>query len=46
MAINRGLQRDDGLAAADVALEQRFIGAGLFQVGGDFAEDRFCAAVG
>ena len=36
-----GLERDDGFAAADVALEQAVHRSGLFQVGGDFREDAF-----
>ncbi len=36
-----GLQRDDGFAAADVALQQAVHGRGLFEVGGDFREDAF-----
>src|SRR6267378_4495977 len=36
-----GLQRDDGFAAADVALEETVHRRGLFQVGGDFGEDAF-----
>ena len=34
-----GLERDDGLAAADVALEETIHGSGLFKVGGDFRQD-------
>ncbi len=33
-----GLQRDDGLAGADVALQQAAHGAGLAHVGNDLAE--------
>ena len=36
-----GLQGDDGFTAADVALEEAVHGAGLFKVGGDFAENAF-----
>src|SRR5271169_4897655 len=36
---DRGLQGDDGFAAADVALEEAVPGGGLFEVGGDFGED-------
>ena len=38
---DRGLQRDDGLAAADVALQQAIHGRGLFEICGDFREDAF-----
>src|SRR5882724_9708676 len=38
---NRGLQRDDGFAAADVTLEEAVHRGGLFEVGGDFGEDAF-----
>ena len=41
-----GLERDDGLAAADVALQEAIHRGGLFEVGGNFAKTRFCAAVG
>jgi len=36
-----GLERDDGFAAADVALEEAVHGRGLFEVGCDFGEDAF-----
>src|SRR5713101_353037 len=36
-----GLQGDDGLAAADVALKKTIHGRRLFEVGGDFGEDAF-----
>ena len=35
----RGLEGDDGLAGADVALQQAAHGAGAAHVGDDFAED-------
>src|ERR1700682_1714074 len=38
---DRGLQGNDGFAAADIALEQAVHGRGLFEVGGDFREDAF-----
>ena len=34
-----GLERDDGLAAADVALEETIHRSRFFQVGGDFGEN-------
>src|SRR4029077_13964174 len=34
-----GLERDDGLAAADVALEETIHGGGLFEVGNNFLQD-------
>ena len=33
---DRGLQGDDGFAAADVALQEAIHGTGFFEVGGDF----------
>ncbi len=36
---NRGLECDDGFAAANVALEEAVHRGGLFEVGGDFGED-------
>ena len=36
---DRGLQGDDGLAAADVTLEKAVHGGGFFQVGGDFGQN-------
>ncbi len=41
-----GLQRDDGLAAAYIALQQAVHGHGLFQVGGNFREDAFLRGSG
>src|SRR5713226_1019565 len=38
---DRGLERDDGFAAADVALEETIHGRRLFEVGGDFGKDAF-----
>src|SRR5882762_9986290 len=38
---HRRLQRDDGFAAADVALKEAVHRGGLFEVGGDFGEDAF-----
>ncbi len=34
-----GLERDDGFAAADVALEEAVHGRGLFEIGDDFLQD-------
>src|SRR6202007_895826 len=36
---DRGLEGDDGFAAADVALEETIHRGGLFEVGGDFGEN-------
>src|SRR5713101_1940728 len=36
-----GLERDDGFAAADVALEETIHRGRLFEVGADFGEDAF-----
>ncbi len=41
-----GLHGDDGLARADVALEQAAHGLGLAHVGGDLAEDAFLGGGG
>src|SRR5882724_13349233 len=38
---DRGLQRDNGFAAANVALQETIHGHGLFEVGGDLGEDAF-----
>src|SRR6266849_6403161 len=43
---DRGLQGDDGFAAADVALEEAIHGRGLFQVGGNFGEDALLCSGG
>src|SRR6266436_9738727 len=43
---DRGLERDDGFAAADVALEETIHGGGLFQVGSDFGENAFLCGGG
>src|SRR6267143_473049 len=43
---HRRLQRNDGLAAADVALEETIHRGGLFQVGGDFGENAFLRSRG
>src|SRR6266481_5076599 len=37
----RGLESDDGFAAADIALEQTVHRGGFFEVGGDFGENAF-----
>ena len=38
---DRGLQGDDGFAAADVALQQAVHRHGFFQVGGNFRQNAF-----
>ena len=38
---NRGFERDDGFAAADVAFEQAIHRRRAFQIAGDFGEDAF-----
>ena len=43
---NRGLQGDDGFAAADVALQEAVHGRGLFEIGGDFGQDAFLGGGG
>src|SRR5260370_10948964 len=41
-----GLERDDGFAAADVALEETIHRGRLFEVGGDFGQDPFLGGGG
>src|SRR6266436_2956220 len=43
---DRGLQGDDGFAAADITLQEAVHGRGPFQVGGNFGEDALLGSGG